>query len=122
MGSLEDGCQGSGEASALDVAGNRASVADPNFGRVDFAHTALGQLRRQTDALGNRTTYSYDLLGRLKARDDPDGKARWTYDAANGKGLLHKRCQGPATVASDTCGGAQDFLQTLAYGTDLGPR
>ena len=69
----------------------------------------------------NQTTYSRDLLGRLTGRDDPDGKVRWTYDAASGKGLLHKRCQGPATVASDTCGGAQDFLQTLAYGTDARP-
>ena len=107
---------------AYDAAGHRTSTADPNFGAATFARTALGQLRQRTDALGNRTTYSRDVLGRLTGRDDPDGKARWVYDtAANGKGMLHKRCQGPSTVASDTCGGTQDHLQTLAYGTDARP-
>ena len=101
---------------AYDAAGNRASHASPNSGATAFTHTALGELRTRRDALGNTATWTYDLLGRRTSRSDPDGKALWTYDPANGKGLLHQRCQGPAALTG--CAAAPEFVETLAYGTD----
>ena len=74
---------------AYDAAGNRTSYASPNSGTTTWAFTALGQARSRTDALGNATTWSYDLLGRRTSRSDPDGKAFWTYDPTNGKGLVN---------------------------------
>ena len=104
---------------AYDAAGNRASHASPNSGATAFTHTALGELRTRRDALGNTATWTYDLLGRRTSRSDPDGKALWTYDPANGKGLLHQRCQGPAALTG--CAAAPEFAETLAYGTDARP-
>ena len=45
--------------------------------------------RRQTDAAGQITTVTYDLLGRITQRVEPDLTSTWTYDtAANGIGKL----------------------------------
>ena len=104
---------------AYDAARNRVSHASPNSGTAAFTHTALGELRTQRDALGNTSTWTYDLLGRRTSRSDPDGKAYWTYDPANGKGLLHRRCQGAATLTG--CGATPDFAETLTYGADARP-
>ena len=104
---------------AYDAAGNRASHASPNSGTTAFTHTALGELRTRRDALGNTATWTYDLLGRRTSRSDPDGKALWTYDPANGKGLLHRRCQGPAALTG--CAAGPEFAETLSYGTDARP-
>ena len=50
--------------------------------------------------VGRATTFEYATItgGRRTSRSDPDGKAFWTYDPANGKGMLRKRCQGAATL------------------------
>ena len=106
-------------AFAYDAAGNRTSHTSPNSGATSFTFTALGELRTRRDALSNTTTWTRDLLGRRTSRSDPDGKAFWTYDPANGKGMLHKRCQGAATLAS--CSASPEFAETLAYGTDARP-
>lgn len=113
-----------------DAAGNRTRVRNPNFGTLSFAYTALGELRTRTDALGNETAYGYDVLGRLASRRDSarGGGAdagRWEYDAANGKGLLHRRCSftlaSAASPVPASCAGTPDFAETFAYGADARP-
>ena len=113
-----------------DAAGNRSAVRNPNFGTLTFTYTALGELRTRTDALGNETTYGYDVLGRLVSRRDAAtgggaGAGRWEYDAANGKGLLHRRCSftlaSAAAAVPASCAGTPDFAETFAYGADARP-
>ena len=58
-------------------------------------------------------------IGRRASRSDPDGKAYWTCDPTNGKGLLHRRCQGGAALTG--CAATPDFVETLTYGTDARP-
>ena len=74
----------------FDIAGNKASITDPNTGQNTYSYDGLGQLLVQTDALSQTTTHEYDVLGRLKQRTDSDGStsevADWTYDQGN-KGL-----------------------------------
>ena len=101
---------------AYDAAGNRTSSTRPDSGTETFTHTALGQTLTWRNALGQTTTLGYDLLGRRTSRSEPDGKSYWTWDPANGKGMLHRRCRGAATLSS--CAGTPGFSETLAYGTD----
>ena len=95
-----------------DKAGNRTSVANLEMGTTvsgasaTFVHSALGEMLERRGARGT-TTYAYDLLGRLKRRDDPDGAvARWSWDPANGKGLPGMRSYGAG------------FSETYAYNGD----
>ena len=64
---------------------------------MQFSRNALGELRAQTDARNVTTGFSYDLLGRMRARTalvDVDGGAAdsvidtWLYDPVNGVGEL----------------------------------
>ena len=113
-----------------DAAGNRSAVRNPNFGTLTFTYTALGELRTRTDALGNETAYGYDSLGRLASRRDSARSGgttagRWEWDAANGKGLPHRRCSftlaSAAASVPANCAGTPDFAETFAYGADARP-
>ena len=58
----------------------------PDTGTWRYGYDALGRLTRQTDAVGNRLTFSYDLAGRLTQQQGapPDGTAYttgWSYDS-----------------------------------------
>ena len=99
-----------------DDAGNRDAVESPNFGRVTFAHTALGELRRRTDAKNQATGYTYDKLGRLLSVTDGAGWSRWTYDPPNGSGFLKQRCR--ATKKIDHCDAVGAYRETFGYDSD----
>jgi len=48
-----------------------------------YRYNGAGQLLEVTDAVGNKTTMTYDLLGRKLTMNDPDmGAWTYTYDAA----------------------------------------
>ena len=69
-------------------------------------HSALGELLSRTDARG-ATAYEHDRLGRPTRRTHPDGVvAQWSWDPANGKGLLGVRSYGAG------------FSETYAYNSD----
>ena len=97
---------------AYDKAGNRTSVTNPAVGTTvsgasaTFVHSALGELLSRTDARG-ATAYEHDRLGRPTRRTHPDGVvAQWSWDPANGKGLLGVRSYGAG------------FSETYAYNSD----
>ena len=61
-------------------------------------HSALGEMLSRTGA----TAYEHDRLGRPTRRTHPDGVvAQWSWDPANGKGLLGVRSYGGKSI-SDT--------------------
>ncbi len=102
-----------------DAAGNRVRVDDPHRGEARYEWTALGELRRRTDADG-ATVWAYDRLGRAVSRDGPDGFARWAYDAPNGAGMLAARCLYASAPRAD-CGGSPEFAERAVYGADARP-
>ena len=102
-----------------DAAGNRVRVVDPHRGEARYEWTALGELRRRTDADG-ATSWAYDRLGRKVSRDGPDGFARWAYDAPNGAGMLAARCLYASAPRAD-CGGSPEFAERAVYGADARP-
>lgn len=60
--------------------GLKAWMEDPAMGRWDYAYNAFGELITQTDSLGQRSTMTYDVLGRVTKRAEPDLVSTWHYD------------------------------------------
>ena len=79
------------QPSGQDLRGNRLSIQDPDAGTVTSTYDALNRLVARTDANGNQTTYTYDLVGRVTRTKYSDGTNNETvdfyYDTAPGKGI-----------------------------------
>jgi RHS repeat-associated protein len=70
-----------------DDLGNKISDTDPDKGTWTYQYNARGELLSQTDAKGQVTKMTYDVIGRMVERIDdatkPDPASRrttWTYD------------------------------------------
>ena len=112
---VENGASDHATTFGHDDAGNRTSVANPNFAATTFGFTGLGQLRTRTDGRGT-TTWTYDVLGRTTARSDPSGgAAAWQWDPAAALGLAKKRTYDDGTST------AVEFEETYAYDGDERP-
>ncbi len=76
-------------SNGYDLRGRKTSMSDPDMGNWAYEYNVLGELKKQTDAKGQEVTMSYDLLGRMEYRTEPEGTSSWFYDsAANGIGKL----------------------------------
>lgn len=53
---------------------------DPSLGTWTFTYDSLGNLKTQTDAMGQVTAFAYDKLNRKKQRSEPSMVSTWTYD------------------------------------------
>jgi RHS repeat-associated protein len=67
-----------------DVRGRKLSMTDPDTGPMQFEYDALGQMVSQQTAneaiSGQKTTMSYDVLGRMIQRVEPEYTSNWYYD------------------------------------------
>jgi RHS repeat-associated protein len=70
-----------------DTRGRKISSIDPDMGTWHYVFDGFGDLVSQTDAKGQTTTMSYDVLGRMISKTDPGGTAQWVYDVAQGAGI-----------------------------------
>jgi RHS repeat-associated protein len=64
---------------SYDVRGFRRSIDDPSAGRWTYDFLPLGELRSQTNARGQLTTFSYDRLSRPVKRSEPEGTTTWIW-------------------------------------------
>jgi RHS repeat-associated protein len=72
-----------------DAFGRVRTSSDPDRGSTTIHYSGFGEARSTLDALGREARFTYDRLGRLVRRIDPDGETRWNYDIApNGIGAL----------------------------------
>jgi RHS repeat-associated protein len=94
---------------AYNVRGMLTQTVDMDRGTTNFTPNALGELATRTSAKGQTATYSYDALGRLVQRQEPEGTSTWTWGnsaAADNIGRLQS-VTGPGygeTYAYDTRG------------------
>jgi len=74
-----------------DLWGNRLKLTEPNAGTITSEYTKFNELKKQTDANGNITMYTYDLIGRVTTENftsDPNHmpyppSVVYTYDTGN---------------------------------------
>lgn len=64
-----------------DQSGRQLTLHDPAAGLMQYEYNAAGELTRQEDAAGNVFTMTYDKLGRITAKNGPDGSYSYAYDA-----------------------------------------
>jgi len=50
---------------SYDIYGNRDTISDPDAGTITSQYNVFGEIISQTDALGNKTSHTYDALGRI---------------------------------------------------------
>lgn len=65
-----------------DIRGRKTSMTDADMGTWHYRYNAFGELVWQKDAKGQVVTMSYDALGRMTQRVEPEGTTTWTYDTA----------------------------------------
>jgi len=67
-----------------DTRGRKTQMVDPDAGTSNYEYDALGQLVRQQSAkqlaANTDTTLTYDVLGRMTSRTEPEYTSTWTYD------------------------------------------
>lgn len=110
-----------------DLLGRRTSLDDPDQGVWDYEYNLFGEMTKQTDAINQSSTMTYDALGRLLTRVDKEsdgttveGNTTWTYRTA-GDGI------GQVDTVSDSI---SDYVRAYNYDslgriqqtfTELGP-
>lgn len=65
---------------AYDTRGRKISQVDPSSGTWSYRYDGFGQLYQQTDAKNQTVTMSYDALGRMVLRREPEFITQWRYD------------------------------------------
>jgi RHS repeat-associated protein len=80
--------------------GQKVSMLDPAMGSWVYAYNAFGELVWQRDSLNQVSTVTYDTLGRMTQRSEPDLVSNWNYDkkfdaTSCGKGI-GKLCEATA--------------------------
>jgi RHS repeat-associated protein len=69
-------------AMTYDRRGRQIAVNHPDRGNWQYVYNVLDENTRVTDANGQVTTYTYDILGRKTSRTTPNGASNWYYDQA----------------------------------------
>lgn len=67
-------------ASSYDVRGRKKAMQDPDMGAWSYTYNALGELVQQINAKNQTFTQTFDLLGRMTSRTEPDLVSTWVYD------------------------------------------
>jgi RHS repeat-associated protein len=80
--------------------GLQKKLDDPDHGIISYKYNAFGELSEQTDAKGNVTKLTFDILGRVDTKTVGANIYKYTYDPVNGKGLIaSETCTNDATIA-----------------------
>lgn len=114
---------------SYDLRGRKLSMNDPDKGRWTYVYNALGELVQEQSPKHQQlsTNTSYDLLGRMTQRVEPEYVSRWYYDTyANGTSCamgIGKLCESSTSAGLnrktvyDSVGRAIHFLTRI----DTGP-
>lgn len=113
-----------------DIRGHKVQMVDPDTGTWNYTYDALGELLTQQSAnqavAGTSTTMTYDVLGRMISRVEPEYTSNWSYDHyANSSACpmgIGKLCESSTSagvdhqVAYDSYGRPQTALTSVSTG------
>jgi RHS repeat-associated protein len=95
-----------------DERGLRTEMRSPDAGVRRHAYNAFGEAISQSDGMSpvNTAQMSFDQLGRMTRRVEPEGVTSWTYNTTtgSGKGLLQK-------VVAPTDSSSTGFEESYTY-------
>jgi RHS repeat-associated protein len=93
------------------------SLSGESLGRIDHEYDGLGRAVSQVDAVGNKTTYEYDVFGRLRRSVLPDGYAVVTEYAAHSRETLPTEVKiGAQSLGRQTFDGLGRLTESLVGG------
>ncbi len=92
----------------FDIFGNKSEVWEINSGTSTSTYSALGEVATSTNAMGQTTSYEYDVLGRPTKIIRPDGEGTFIneYDTAGGTAATGK----PSKIT-----GPSGYLEDIVY-------
>ena len=100
-----------------NVRGMKMTSSDPDMGGWSYSYFPLGELKSQTDAKAQTTTFTYDELSRPLTRVESEATTTWTWDTATkGIGQLAAAAYGASyieTHAFDSYGRPSQLLATM---------
>jgi RHS repeat-associated protein len=78
--------KGNTVAMTYDVRGRKTRITDPDMGTWTYAYDALGEVITQKNAklIGGKSSFGYDVLGRMTSRSNADNSYTWTWDKGTG--------------------------------------
>lgn len=118
---------------SYDNMGNQLTLESPDAGKMSYTYSGFGQLLTQTDAKGQTTTCSYDILGRLTSKIGTDAAKNallnviYTYYETSGAlGLLNSVTRDGVSetytydtygrlLKTSTKGGGKEFISSCTY-------
>ena len=86
-----------------DLRGRKVGMDDPDMGVWVYRFDVLGQLREQVNAKNQTAVLTYDRLGRMTRRLEPDLDSRWYFDT-NAAGVACGTSKGALCEATTTTG------------------
>jgi len=104
---------------SYDAAGNQTQLNDISAGAINSTYTKFGELKTQTNANGNVTTFNYSPEGLISSRETPEGTTTYTYnDNKQLTGISNSTTAVSRTYSYDTKGRATSISETiLGYAT-----
>ena len=64
-----------------DAARNQTQLVDPSAGTINYTYNALGQIKTQTNARNQLTSWNYLADGRINTVVTPEGTTTYTYNS-----------------------------------------
>jgi len=104
-----------------DEFGRKIESKDPSLGTWKYQYNGFGELTKQTNAKNQVSTLSYDKLGRLIKRVEPEGTNTWLYSGTSApKGsrgkLIQEKAPGITRDFSYDSLGRSDSVSTMISG------
>ena len=106
---------------AYDVMGHKIQLNDPDLGIINYSVDPLGRTWKQISpkeaALGQATTFNYDVLDRMISRIEPDLNSYFSYDIPGATGAPLTAAQITSCQGTHSCGKlAESYTAPAASG------
>ena len=97
-----------------DAARNQTQLVDPSAGTINFTYNALGQIKTQTNARNQLTSWNYFADGRINTVVTPEGTTSYTYNSNKQLTGISSPNSVSRSFGYDTKGRVNSVVETIA--------